>query len=142
VIDSDQLVIEPRSWAASSNTHKFQVPFGAIPSKVDRLTFGDCGGAGAGNPSLASGQLAGRQEPEVIWVASGSWLAASSSSTRLTLTTSSEKPASDIGVTFVAGVGEASSMSMSSGNVCERPLIVRLRSVIVPDRPLTTQAEG
>ena len=56
--------------------------------------------------------------------------------------TGKEPPASDIGMMFVEAVGEASSMSMSSGNVCESPLITRLTSVIVPERPLTTQVEG
>jgi hypothetical protein len=60
VIVSDQLAMLPRSRFASSTTHRFQVPFAAIPSKVDRLTFDDGAGAGAGNGSAAKGQLAGR----------------------------------------------------------------------------------
>ena len=111
---SDQLVMLPWSSPASSRTHKVQVPFGAIASKVDRLTFADWVGAGATKPSLASGQLAGRQEPEEIASASGSWLAASSSSTRVAPTIPFAPPASDITVAFVDGVGWASMMSMSS----------------------------
>ena len=98
---SDQLVMLPWSSPASSRTHKVQVPFGARASKVDRLTFADWVGAGATKPSLASGQLAGRQEPEEIASASGSWLAASSSSTRLAPTIPFAPPASDITVAFV-----------------------------------------
>jgi hypothetical protein len=139
---SDQLVIEPMSPARSSCSHSVQVPFAASPSKVDRLTFADWVGAGAGKASLAAGQLAGRQEPEVIAVASGSWLAASSSSTRLSLRRSFDPPASDITVAFVVGVGWASMMSMSSVYVCEMPLIERLTSVIVPLEPETTQFDG
>ena len=116
---SDQLVIEPMSPPRSSCTHKVQVPFGAIPSKVDRLTFADWVGAGAGKPSEAAGQLAGRQEPEEIAVASGSWLAASSSSTRLPPTIPFAPPASDITVALLVGVGWASITSTSSVYVCE-----------------------
>jgi hypothetical protein len=139
---SDQLVMLPMSPPRSSRSQSVQVPFGASPSKVDRLTFADWVGAGAGKPSAASGQLAGRQEPEVIAVASGSWLAASSSSTRLPPTIPFAPPASDITVAFVAGVGWASMMSMSSVYVCEMPLIDMLTSVIVPLSPETTQFEG
>jgi hypothetical protein len=60
----------------------------------------------------------------------------------LTETRSSTPPASDITVAFVAGVGEASMMSMSSGNVCESPVSVMFTSVIVPASPETTQVEG
>jgi len=49
---SDQLPIEPRSLISSSTTHRFQVPFGAIPSKVDRLSCPEGAGAGAGNSSV------------------------------------------------------------------------------------------
>jgi hypothetical protein len=49
---SDQLAIEPRSLISSSTTHKFQVPFGAIPSKVERLICPEGTGAGAGNVSV------------------------------------------------------------------------------------------
>ena len=116
---SDQLVMLPWSPPRSSCTHKVQVPFGAIPSKVDRLTFADWLGAGAGKPSLAAGQLAGRQEPEEIASASGNWFAASSSSTRSPPTIPFGPPASDITVAFVAGVGWASMTSTSSVYVCE-----------------------
>ena len=119
MIASDQLVIEPMSRLASSRTQSVQVPFGASPSKVDRLTFADWVGAGPGKPSEAAGQLAGRQEPEEIAVASGNWLAASSSSTRLPPTIPFAPPASDITVAFVVGVGEASITSTSSVYVCE-----------------------
>jgi hypothetical protein len=139
---SDQLVIEPMSPPRSSRTQSVQVPFGASVSKVERLTFADWTGAGARKPSEAAGQLAGRQEPEEIAVASGSWLAASSSSTRSALTIPFAPPASDITVAFVAGVGWASMMSTSSAYVCEMPLIERLTSVIVPVSPETTQFEG
>ena len=139
---SDQLVMLPMSPPRSSRTHSVQVPFGASPSKVDRLTFADWLGAGAGKPSSATGQLAGRQEPEEIAVASGSWFAASSSSTRLAPTIPFAPPASDITVAFVLGVGWASMMSTSSEYVCEMPLIERLTSLIVPVSPETTQFEG
>jgi hypothetical protein len=56
---SDQLVRFPWSSEASSTTYRFQVPLGAIPSKVDRLTLPEGAGAGAGNGSPAP-QLAGR----------------------------------------------------------------------------------
>ena len=141
MIWSAQLVMLPWSSEASSTTYRFQVPFGAIPSKVDRLTLPEGAGAGAGNGSPAP-QLAGRKEPVVSCAASGSCVAASSSSVRLMPETGNEPPASDIGMMFVEAVGEASSTSMSSGNVCESPLITRLTSVIVPDRPLTTQVDG
>jgi hypothetical protein len=52
VIVSDQLVIEPMSAAASSTKYRFQVPFGASPSKVDRVTAPDGTGAGAGKTSV------------------------------------------------------------------------------------------
>jgi hypothetical protein len=116
---SDQLVMVPMSPPRSSRTHSVQVPFGASPSNVDKFTFADWDGAGAGKPSLASGQLAGRQEPELSAVASGSWFAASSSSTRLPPTIPFAPPASDITVAFVAGVGCASITSTSSVYVCE-----------------------
>src|SRR5262245_2671558 len=51
-------------------------------------------------------------------------------------------PASDIGMMFVEAVGEASSMSMSSGKACVTPLITTLTSVIVPESPVTTQVDG
>jgi hypothetical protein len=52
VIVSDQLVMAPMSLISSSTTHRFQVPFGAIPSKVERLTCPEGAGAGAGNSSV------------------------------------------------------------------------------------------
>ena len=119
MIASDQLVMSPESPPRSSCTHKVQVPLAAIPSKVDRLTFADWAGAGAGKTSPAAGQLAGRQEPEEIAVASGSWLAASSSSTRLPPTIPFAPPASDITVALLVGVGWASITSTSSVYVCE-----------------------
>ena len=54
MIDSDQLVRLPMSRAASSTRYRLQVPFGAPPSKVDRLTLPDGAGAGAGNGSAPS----------------------------------------------------------------------------------------
>ena len=72
---------------------------------------------------------------------SGSWEAASSSITTLTPTMSSEPPASDQSFAFWPP-GPTSSMSMSSGHVCETPLKVTLRSVIVPEEPETTQVDG
>jgi hypothetical protein len=45
-------VIEPRSLISSSTTHRFQVPFGTIPSKVERLICPEGVGAGAGNSSV------------------------------------------------------------------------------------------
>jgi hypothetical protein len=60
----------------------------------------------------------------------------------LTAARSNEPPASDITVAFVLAVGEASRMSMSSGQVCESPLMLMLTSVIVPERPVTTQVDG
>jgi hypothetical protein len=56
--------------------------------------------------------------------------------------TSFEPPASDITSAFVPAVGETSKMSMSSGQVCVNPVKRRLTSVIVPDRPVTTQVDG
>ena len=140
-MSSDQLAIEPMSPPASSTRYRLHVPFADIPSNVDRSTFPDGAGAGAGKMSPAI-QFAGRYEPDVIWAASGSCVAASSSSVMSTPETSSPPPASDIGITFVAAVGETSRMSMSSGNVCVSPLIVRFRSVIVPLEPETTHVDG
>ena len=111
---SDQLVIEPMSPPRSSCTHKVQVPLGGSPSNVERATCCDWVGAGAGKRSLTGPQFAGRQEPEEIAVASGSWLAASSSNTRLPLTIPFAPPASDITVALLVGVGWASMMSTSS----------------------------
>ena len=53
-----------------------------------------------------------------------------------------EPPALEIGMMFVEAVGEASSTSMSSGNMCVSPVNVRLTSVIVPERPVTMQVDG
>jgi hypothetical protein len=77
----------------------------------------------------------------VIWAESGSCEAASSSRTTLTAATSSEPPASDQTFAFWPP-GPTSRMSMSSGHVWVAPLIVRLRSLIVPDEPETTQVDG
>ena len=58
---SDQLVMSPASLISSSTTYRFQVPFGAIPSKVDRLICPEGAGAGAGNSSVPGPKkLAGR----------------------------------------------------------------------------------
>jgi hypothetical protein len=38
----------PKSNASSSTTNSFHVPFGAVPSKVERFTFPLGVGAGAG----------------------------------------------------------------------------------------------
>ena len=54
VIVSDQLVMLPMSSPASSTRYRLQVPLGAPPSKVDRLTLPDGAGAGAGNGSAPS----------------------------------------------------------------------------------------
>jgi hypothetical protein len=77
----------------------------------------------------------------VICAESGSCEAASSSSTTLTPTMSSEPPASDQTFAFWPP-GPTSRMSMSSGHVCEAPLIVMFTSVIVPLEPETTQVDG
>ena len=77
----------------------------------------------------------------MICAASGSWAAASSSRTTLTAAMSSEPPASDQTFAFWPP-GPTSRMSMSSGQVCEAPLIVMFRSVIVPEEPETTQVDG
>jgi hypothetical protein len=44
--------MEPMSVAPSWTTNNDQVPFGAPPSKADRLTFPLCGGAGGGKESV------------------------------------------------------------------------------------------
>jgi hypothetical protein len=77
----------------------------------------------------------------VIWPESGSWSAASSSSVTFVETMSSDPPASDQIFAFWPP-GPTSSMSMSSGHVCETPLNVTLTSVIVPLEPETTQVDG
>jgi hypothetical protein len=46
-----QLAMLPTSIASSSTTYSFHVPFGAVPSKIERLTFPLGVGAGAGKPS-------------------------------------------------------------------------------------------
>ena len=66
----------------------------------------------------------------------------SSSRVRSIALTSFEPPASDITSAFVAGVGDTSRMSMSSGQLCDRPLIFTFTSVIDPVSPETTQADG
>jgi hypothetical protein len=43
-----QLAMLPTSIASSSTTNSRQVPFGAVPSKVERLTFPLGVGAGGG----------------------------------------------------------------------------------------------
>ena len=48
---SDQLVMSQGSLGSLSTTYRVQVPFGAVPSKVDRLTFPDGVGAGDGKSS-------------------------------------------------------------------------------------------
>ena len=77
----------------------------------------------------------------MICAASGSWAAASSSRTTLMAVMSSELPASDQTLAFWPP-GPTSRMSMSSGQVCEAPLIAMFRSVIVPEEPETTQVDG
>jgi hypothetical protein len=52
VMFSDQLVMVPESWAASSTRNRFQVPFADSPSNTDRFTFPDGTGAGAGKMSV------------------------------------------------------------------------------------------
>jgi hypothetical protein len=87
--------------------------------------------------------LAGRYEPVVIGLSSGSCAAASSSRVRLIAVTSFEPPVSDIRNAFVDGVGAASRMSMSSGQVCVNPVSVRFTSLITcSPRPETTQVDG
>jgi hypothetical protein len=117
------------------------VPFGAVPSKLERFAVPDAVGAGAGKTSPAN-QFAGLKEPLVIGVSSGSWLEASSSSVRLLPARPNSPPASEMTVAFVLPAGAASRMSTSSGQGCVRPLMVRSTSVIVPVRPLTTQVDG
>jgi hypothetical protein len=77
----------------------------------------------------------------VIWAASGSCEAASSSRTTLTASIWSEPPASDHTFAFWPP-GPTSRRSMSSGHGCEAPLITRLRSVIVPEKPEAVQVDG
>ena len=60
MITSCQLVIEPSSFGSSSTTYRFQVPFGAIPSKVDKFTCPDGVGAGAEKSSGLPRKFAGR----------------------------------------------------------------------------------
>jgi hypothetical protein len=43
-----QLAMLPTSIASSSTTYSFHVPFGAVPSKIERLTFPLGAGAGGG----------------------------------------------------------------------------------------------
>jgi hypothetical protein len=45
---SPQFVMLPSSASSSSTTYSFQVPFGAVPSKTERLTFPLGTGAGGG----------------------------------------------------------------------------------------------
>ena len=54
---------------------------------------------------------------------------------------SSEPPASDQIFAFWPP-GPTSNMSMSSGQVCEAPVNVTFRSLIVPLEPETTQVDG
>ena len=77
----------------------------------------------------------------MICAESGSWFAASSSRTTLTAAMSSEPPASDQTFAFWPP-GPTSNMSMSSGHVCEAPVNVTFRSLIVPQEPETTQVDG
>jgi hypothetical protein len=77
----------------------------------------------------------------VICAESGSWAPASSSRTTWTAAVSSEPPASDQILAFWPP-GPTSRMSMSSSQVCEAPMIVTFRSVIVPEEPETTQFDG
>ena len=76
----------------------------------------------------------------MICAESGSWLAASSSRTTLTAAIWS-RPPSDHTFEFWPP-GPTSRMSMSSGHGCEAPLITRLRSVIVPEKPEAVQVDG
>ena len=61
-MSSDQLAIEPMSPPASSTRYRLHVPFADIPSNVDRSTFPDGAGAGAGKMSPAI-QFAGMLTP-------------------------------------------------------------------------------
>jgi hypothetical protein len=85
--------------------------------------------------------LAGRKLPEVKPPLSGSGAAASSSSVRSTPLVTVEPPASDMTIAFWPP-GPTSSMSMSSGNVCEIPLMLRFTSVIDAPRPESVQFDG
>ena len=57
---------------ASSTTHRLQVPFGALPLKVDRAVAPLGVGAGAGIASLdSSSRLVGRKVPLMIGLGTG-----------------------------------------------------------------------
>jgi hypothetical protein len=77
----------------------------------------------------------------VIRAESGSCIAASSSSVRLTPTMSSDPPASDMTIAFWPP-GETSSMSIMSGYVWLKPFSRTSTSLIEPDKPETVQFDG
>src|SRR2546425_12999452 len=62
--------IVPCSKRSSSMTKRDQVPFGSMPTMLERSTGYGASGAGAGNGS-AGGKSVGRYVPETIWPFSG-----------------------------------------------------------------------
>ena len=108
-------VIVPESVPKSSTTYSDHVPFGAVPTKVDRADEPVTGvGAGAGNGSPVP-RLVALYVP-VTKAAVVMEATASSSSVRVTFTASVPPPTSDI-ITAFCPPGPTSRISMSLGNV-------------------------
>jgi hypothetical protein len=152
-------------WFWSSTIQRLHVPLGSVPLKVARLVELVGAGAGAAHTSVSkpgwgptsSSSSTGRYVPDTSGpVSAGSWLAAWSSKVRSASTTGPEvtsllPPASDIRITFWAGLGPETMMSASSTQCCGGELLspvvltssrVTLTSVIVPVSPLTVMLEG
>ena len=116
MITRPQFAMLPVALAVSSWRYRLHVPFGLEPSKVERAPSSLTGGAGSGKkstPSLAK-KLARRKLPELRALASGSGLADSSSSARVTPGVGLYPPVSDMTITF-APLGPTSTTSRSSG---------------------------
>lgn len=148
------LANDPWSPPASSTIYNDHTPCASVPSKTDNgvllpgfgLGTGDgCGdgagfgatvGAGVGNVSPVP-KLVGRNAPLVICVLSGNGTAASSSTWKLRFTASPLPPASDKMITLCP-CGPTSSISTSSGNVCEKPFNSTFTSVTGSGATLVT----
>src|SRR5262249_53363286 len=115
--------IDPASPAASSSTHRLQVPFGFRPEKVDRAVADAGWGAGAGHASgPAESSSVGRKVP--LTSGFGTPPAAASSKVTVSPAAGDVPPASLSRVRLVVGSGPASITSRSAGAAWERPFRV------------------
>jgi hypothetical protein len=148
-------------WPWSSVTHRFHVPLGLSPLKVESVEEPE--GVGAGGTKASSSEVCwstslssstGRKVPLSRWVSAGTGLAAWSSKVTSAAFTGPDEvllspPTSDISITLAALLGADSMMSASSIQ-CRPPASgwvvmsskVTFTSVIVPISPETVMGDG